>query len=90
MASRRALELTEPRTQWAWGALSPGIKRPGRKADHSPPSSAKIKNGGAITPLSQTNSESAGKNLPYQTQLKYYAMFPHLTELQTSLKSVYS
>jgi hypothetical protein len=26
------------------GALSPGIKRPGREADHSPPSSAEVKN----------------------------------------------
>jgi hypothetical protein len=26
--------------QWA---LSPGLKRPGREADHSPPASAKIK-----------------------------------------------
>jgi hypothetical protein len=30
------------------GALSPGVKRPGREADHSPPSSADVKNGGAI------------------------------------------
>jgi hypothetical protein len=28
-----------------------GVKRPGREADHSPPSSAEIKNGGATTPL---------------------------------------
>jgi hypothetical protein len=30
------------------GALSPGIKRPGREADHSPPTSAEVKN--ASTP----------------------------------------
>jgi hypothetical protein len=29
----------------------PGVKRRGRKADHSPPSSSEIKNGGAIAPL---------------------------------------
>jgi hypothetical protein len=34
------------------GALSPGVKRLGREADHSPPSSAEIENGGAIPPLS--------------------------------------
>jgi hypothetical protein len=28
-----------------------GVKRPGSEADHSPPSSAEIKNGGAISPL---------------------------------------
>jgi hypothetical protein len=32
-------------------ALSPGVKRPGREADHSPSSSAKVKNGGAKPPL---------------------------------------
>jgi hypothetical protein len=26
------------------GALSPGVKRPGREADHSPPTSVEIKN----------------------------------------------
>jgi hypothetical protein len=33
------------------GVLSPGVKRPGREADHSPQSSAKVKNGGAIPPF---------------------------------------
>jgi hypothetical protein len=28
-----------------------GVKRPGRETDHSPPSSAEVKNGGAIPPL---------------------------------------
>jgi hypothetical protein len=30
-----------------------GVKRPGHEADHSPPTSAKVKNAGAIPPLSQ-------------------------------------
>jgi len=30
-------------SQWVQGALSLGIKRPGREADHSPESSAEIK-----------------------------------------------
>jgi hypothetical protein len=38
------------------GAISPEVKRPGREADHSSPSSAEVKNGGAIPP---------GANLPY-------------------------
>jgi hypothetical protein len=37
--------------QWVLGTISPGVKRPGREADHSLPSSAKVKNGGAIPPL---------------------------------------
>jgi hypothetical protein len=31
-----------------WGAISPGVKRSGREADHSPPSSAEVKNGETI------------------------------------------
>jgi len=30
--------------QWVSGALSPGVKQPGREADHSHPSSAEFKN----------------------------------------------
>jgi len=42
-ASRTALELTRPPVQWVPGALSLGVKRPGREAGHSPPSSAEVK-----------------------------------------------
>jgi len=34
---------TEPPIQWVPGASSLGVKRPGRGADHSPPSSAEVK-----------------------------------------------
>jgi hypothetical protein len=34
---------TQPPIQWAQGTLSLGIKRPGREADHSPPSNAEAK-----------------------------------------------
>jgi hypothetical protein len=36
-ASRTALVPTQPPIQWVQGALSLGVKRPGREADHSPP-----------------------------------------------------
>jgi hypothetical protein len=49
-------EPTQPPTQWALWALSLGIKRSGREADHSPPSSAVFKNGGTIRPLLHTSS----------------------------------
>jgi hypothetical protein len=42
-ASRPALGPTQPPIQWVPGALSLGVKRPGREADHSPPSSAEVK-----------------------------------------------
>jgi hypothetical protein len=31
------------RVQWVPGILSPGVKRPGREVDHSPPTSAEVK-----------------------------------------------
>jgi hypothetical protein len=37
--------------QWVLGALSPRIKQVVCEADRSHPSSAKVKNGGAISPL---------------------------------------
>jgi len=42
--SRTALGPTQSPIQWVNGALSLGIKRPGREANHSPLSSAKSKN----------------------------------------------
>jgi hypothetical protein len=41
--SRMALGPTQSPIQCVLGALSVGVKRPGREADHSPPSSAKVK-----------------------------------------------
>jgi hypothetical protein len=38
------------------GAIPPGIKRPGCEADHSPSSSAMVKNRGAIPSLPHTSS----------------------------------
>jgi len=34
---------TQPPIQWVPGALFLWVKRPGREADHSPPSSAEVK-----------------------------------------------
>jgi hypothetical protein len=53
-ASRTALGPTQPPIQWVPGALSLGVKRLGREADHSPPSSAGGQRmSGAIPPLPQ-------------------------------------
>jgi len=41
-ASRPALEPTHPPIQWVTGAVSLGLMRPRREADHSPPPSAII------------------------------------------------
>jgi hypothetical protein len=48
-ASRPALGPTQPPIQWVPGAVSLGIKRPGCEADHTPPSSAEVKNAWSYT-----------------------------------------
>jgi len=43
IASRQALGPNQPTNQWVPVVLSLRVKRPGRPADNSPPSSAKVK-----------------------------------------------
>jgi hypothetical protein len=42
--SRQLLRTTQPPIQWVRGALSLGINRPGCEPEHSPPTSAGVKN----------------------------------------------
>jgi hypothetical protein len=42
-SSRPALGSTQPHIQWVPGALSSGVKRQEREADHWPPASAEVK-----------------------------------------------
>jgi hypothetical protein len=60
--STPALGHTQPPIQCV-----PEVKRPRREVDHSTPSCAKVKNGGAITPLPHIvlNSISTGKILHF-------------------------
>jgi hypothetical protein len=46
--SRRTLRPTWPPMQWMPRAVFPGLKQPGREADHSPLSSARLRIHGAI------------------------------------------
>jgi hypothetical protein len=50
-SSRPVLEPTQLPIQGVPGALSPAVKRPGREADHSPPSSAEVKNAWMYTSI---------------------------------------
>jgi hypothetical protein len=43
VSSCPALGSTKPPTQWVHGALSPGVNRSERRADHSPPVNAEAK-----------------------------------------------
>jgi hypothetical protein len=51
-ASRPTLGPTQPPTQWVLGDLTLGVKRPGREADHSPPTSFEVKNAWSYTSTS--------------------------------------
>jgi hypothetical protein len=51
LGSKPALGPTHTPIRWVPEAPFAGIKLPEREADHSPTSSAEIKNGGVITPL---------------------------------------
>jgi hypothetical protein len=37
------VHIHQPPIHWIPGALSPGVKRPDREVDHSPPASAEVK-----------------------------------------------
>jgi hypothetical protein len=43
-SSRPVLGLNQPHIQWVPGSLSPGVKRPARETEHSPPTSVEVKN----------------------------------------------
>jgi hypothetical protein len=47
--SRTVLGPTQPPIQWVLGSLSPGVKRPRHEADHSPSTSAGVKNAWSYT-----------------------------------------
>jgi len=47
--NRRQLGSTQPPIQWVFWALTMGVKRPGREANCSPPSSAEIQNAWSYT-----------------------------------------
>jgi hypothetical protein len=60
-ASRLALRPSAP-IQWVPGVLFLGVKRPGREADRSPPSSAEVKNAWSYEDVSKSfRTESIAK-----------------------------
>jgi hypothetical protein len=57
------------------GSFPGGVKRPGRESDHSLPSSAEVKNGGAIPPLPHTSSWRSAQLITGITNFLYH--FPY-------------
>jgi hypothetical protein len=47
-------------------AVSPGVKRPGRVAEHSPPSSVEAKTGGDMPPLLNMSSWRAASLIKHR------------------------
>jgi hypothetical protein len=79
---RPVLGPTQPPIQWVSGALSLGVKRPGRKADYSAASSSEVKNAWSYTSTPQYTimawcsvKKSTGTTLPLLRRIKYVLWF---------------
>jgi hypothetical protein len=92
IAFRTALGPTKSPIQWVPGALSLGVKRPGCEADHSPPSSAEVKNAWSYTStptvrlhgvvLSPAQGQLYLLSSPSQQKMKYpYWMAADITKI---------
>jgi hypothetical protein len=74
-SSRPALWSTHPPIQWVSG-LFPGIERPGRQADHSPPTSAEVKKMRAYTSTPPYTGTSLPFTCPYvPSLLQFWKIF---------------
>jgi hypothetical protein len=82
--ARPALRPTQPPLQWVPGALSPEGRRPGRETDHSPPSSAEVKNEWSYT--STPRIRLHGVVLSYEKHRDNFMFYL----LHSVLKSIYS
>jgi hypothetical protein len=71
-ASRTALGPTQPPIQWVPGALSLGVKRPGREASHSPLSSAEVKECVELYLHSPNTPSRRGARLKHRYNFTFY------------------
>jgi hypothetical protein len=84
-ASRPALDPTQLPFQWVPGALFPGVvKRPGHEADHSPPSSAEVKEWVELYLHSPSTPWCCGAQLKHRDNFTF-AFIPRLPHLVTDL-----
>jgi hypothetical protein len=84
MSSRPALGPTQPPIQWVQGALSPGVKRQGHEADHSPPTSAKVKKM-CIYPLPHMPSWHQEQLYLFYISIKFKLKVSHLEYVSQEL-----
>jgi hypothetical protein len=71
--SRSALGPTQPPMQCVPRALSLGVKRPGRKADHSPPYSTEVENAWSYTSTTSICHRGRGAQLKHRDNFTFYS-----------------
>jgi hypothetical protein len=74
-SAHTAAEAEPASVQWVQSDLSVKVKRPGREADHSPSSSAELKNGGAIPPLPYKSSWHSTSLIKYRDKFTFFKTF---------------
>jgi hypothetical protein len=72
--------------QWLPGAISQGVNRQGHEADHSPPSSAEVKKGGAIPPLPHMSSWHSTELIKHRNTFTFF--LPFITPPQTATVTI--
>jgi hypothetical protein len=70
-ASRTALGPTQPPTQWVPGDFPLRVKRQGREAHHSPPSSAEVKEWVEVYPHFPNTPSWRGAQLKYRDNFTF-------------------
>jgi hypothetical protein len=88
-SSRPALGPTQPPIQWVPGTLSLGVKWPGFEADHSPPSSAEIKNGSEIYLHSPNTPSWRGAQLKHRDNFTFTFDFASFVFFVMYLQTLY-
>jgi hypothetical protein len=88
--SRTALGPTQPPIQWVPGALSLGVKLPGHETDHSPPSSAEVKEWVELYLQSPNMASWRRAQLRHRDKFTFTSQIKHkeifITPLSTYLK----
>jgi hypothetical protein len=70
-----AIGCHQPPIQWVPRAPSPGEKRPGREADHPPPTNAEVKNGEAVPCLPHMSSLLGGQLIKHRDNITFTCIF---------------
>jgi hypothetical protein len=84
--SRLALWPNQPPVQWSPGSLFLKVKRQGHEADHSPPSSAKVKKGGSITPHPSMSSRQSAQLIMHRDVTLSVLNLEHIINICNNVK----